>query len=178
MKKTLSFLAALVMGCTAAPMTVFAQDDVYSGYEMGDVTMDGIIDIDDADMILEYYVLCIAGILEDGEYTVDQMLVLETLGDYNNDNTVDAFDVCQIINDHIPLLVEYNRGDVNKDGNVDASDASAILAYYAEIQTSGYISEENTEVFKILGDYTQDKVTDAQDASAIIERYIFTQTNK
>ncbi len=39
MKKALSILAAIVMGCTAAPMTVFAEDSLYTDYMLGDVDL-------------------------------------------------------------------------------------------------------------------------------------------
>ena len=67
-----------------------------------------------------------------------------TLGDVNDDETIDASDASLVLAEYAKIQTGGNQtftenqtsaADVNNDGVVDASDASKILVYYAAIST-------------------------------------------
>ena len=68
----------------------------------------------------------------------------DTLGDINNDGSVDASDASLVLAEYAKVQTggnqtftesQTNAADVNKDDVIDASDASKILAYYAAVST-------------------------------------------
>ena len=63
-----------------------------------------------------------------------------TLGDVNNDNSVDARDASIVLMNYVLASAGFDislsdeqikASDVNEDGQIDARDASVILTYYA-----------------------------------------------
>ena len=60
MKKTklLAVLSAAMLGCCAMGGTAFAEEAEpvdYSKYQLGDITMDGVVDVEDAQLVLDCY---------------------------------------------------------------------------------------------------------------------------
>ncbi len=198
MKKTLSFLAALVMGCTAAPMTVFAEDDVYSGYEMGDVDLDGDVDAADAHIIRylddrhsndwEEFLNTIEENEDEswefGKFTNERKAAILALGDVNGDGIIDKVDADCILEQYTDFD-EYEVGDVSRDGVIDATDCADVLVYYAVWMTSPALeftnprfTDEVIASIEYLGDVSGDDCIDAMDAAEILRLYVDEQTQK
>ena len=65
MKKTklLAVLSAAMLGCCAMGGTAFAEEAEpvdYSKYQMGDINLDGVVDIEDAQLVQKYYTVTLA----------------------------------------------------------------------------------------------------------------------
>ncbi|MDE5935843.1 MAG: hypothetical protein K2G83_00330 [Ruminococcus sp.] len=68
-------------------------------------------------------------------------------------------------------LDDIAMGDLNRDGMVNAADASAVLAEYSLLSTSG--DSSFTEKQKLEADTNKDSVINAKDASNILEYYSY-----
>ncbi|MBR3269101.1 MAG: hypothetical protein IKI58_10335, partial [Oscillospiraceae bacterium] len=63
LRKLFAFLSAAVLGCCTLGGTAFAEETEpvdLSQYQMGDITMDGQVDLDDAQLALRTYVFMLA----------------------------------------------------------------------------------------------------------------------
>ncbi|MBQ8921362.1 MAG: hypothetical protein IJ060_04275 [Oscillospiraceae bacterium] len=110
-KKLLAVLSAAMLSCCALGGTAFAEETEpvdYSQYQLGDITMDGKIDIEDAQLALQIYTDLLAqrDIFASGYITKERL----ALGD------VDGID-------------EYICGTVSP---VSIEDAYLILCYYSD----------------------------------------------
>ncbi len=80
MKKTklLAVLSAAMLGCCAFGGTAFAEETEpvdYSQYQLGDITMDGVVDVEDAQVALQIYTdrLALIDVIAKGHYTEEQI---------------------------------------------------------------------------------------------------------
>ena len=80
MKKTklLAVLSAAMLGCCAMGGTAFAEETEpvdYSKYQLGDITMDGVVDVEDAQFMCQVYVQCLVAYdpVEEGWVTEQQI---------------------------------------------------------------------------------------------------------
>ncbi|MBR3269100.1 MAG: hypothetical protein IKI58_10330 [Oscillospiraceae bacterium] len=121
LRKLFAFLSAGVLGCCALGGTAFAEETEpvdLSQYQMGDINMDGQVDLDDAQLALRTYVFMLA-----------QKDVKECLG---------------VTEEQIKLadVISYST---EKNSYLDAADAQVILEYYtdqlSEKSTADTISE-------------------------------------
>ena len=108
MKKTKLFavLSAAMLGCCAMGGTAFAEETEpvdYSQYQLGDVTLDGVVDVDDAQYALQIYVDMLAchDVIAKGWYTEEQIALGNVDGEFSEgcDGSllpVDCVD-CQLI---------------------------------------------------------------------------------
>lgn len=114
MKKTVSFLSAILLGISAVPATVSAESTDSVVYEMGDVNHDGYVDAVDASLTLRYYTISVStpnGIpLDDPDCPQEILEMLQS-----------------------PYFEHINEnGDINGDGKIDVTDATTILRIYTE----------------------------------------------
>ena len=167
LKKLFAFLSAGVLCCCALGGTAFAEETEpvdLSQYQMGDINMDGVIDINDAQLALNVYKMMIAHAdpVQEGMLTEEQLAL----------GNVDGIE--SIIN--------------GKAAPVDRYDAYFILRYYTEtlshsisgITVDQFVAKkkEGWEDRRIvdpeqyeLGDMTMDGKIDLDDAQLALEVY-------
>ena len=106
LKKLFAFLSAGVLCCCALGGTAFAEETEpvdLSQYQMGDITMDGIVDLDDAQLALRTYVFMLA-----------QKDVKECLG----------------MTEEQIKLADVIRYSTEKNSYLEVTDAYVIMEYY------------------------------------------------
>ncbi len=86
-KKLLAILSAAMLGCCALGGTAFAEETEpvdYSQYQLGDITMDGEVDVDDAQYALTIYTQMLAchDVIAKGWYTEEQIALGNVDGKY------------------------------------------------------------------------------------------------
>lgn len=126
-----------------------------------DVNNDGVRDLDDFKLMIEYF----------------------NLRDDGGDISDEKFDLCVKCEDYVAdayyqFCFDY-RGDVNLDGQCDARDVSLMLTYYADeaCDTESKLSETEIRYIKALGDFNQDGIVNPVDASYILTYYAEQQNN-
>ena len=125
-KKLLAILSAAMLSCCALGGTAFAEETEpvdYSQYQLGDVTMDGVVDVEDAQYALQIYADMMVGqdYIAKGWYTEEQIAL----------GNVDG------------------KTYVTKEGflvSVDVEDVQLILMYYAD-KLSQKIGEQAAEEY-------------------------------
>ena len=128
MKKTklLAALSAAMLGCCAMGGTAFAEETEpvdYSKYQLGDVTLDGVVDVDDAQYALQICTDMMAcyDVIAKGWYTEEQIALGNVDGKYSDTG-------------YGPILP------------VDCDDVQLILMYYTD-KLSQKIGEQAAEEY-------------------------------
>lgn len=127
----------------------------------GDINEDGVVDMADADFILNgEYLRLIDSYAKPTEYTLVDGTVVHSGEEFLSYR--DSY-----INN------ESDLGDVNHDGSVDSVDVTMILEYFASIASDKYddYTEEEHENFLKYGDVFNDGVVDCLDASWVLSKY-------
>ena len=137
LKKLFAFLSAGVLCCCALGGTAFAEETEpvdLSQYQMGDITMDGIVDLDDAQLALKCYVHSLAG--KELLIPYEQQLLGCIRGYVQTERVVDENDQVLFINQII----------------IDVTDAQEILDYYVatlakstELTLEEYVAQDEVE---------------------------------
>ncbi len=125
LRKLFAFLSAGVLCCCALGGTAFAEETEpvdLSQYQMGDITMDGIVDLDDAQLALKTYVFMLA-----------QKDVKECLG----------------VTEEQIKLADVIRYSTEKNSHLDVADAMVILEYYTDQLSGKYTVESITEYIQV-----------------------------
>ena len=155
-KKLLSVaLAVTMLGTSSAIFTANAEET--ASYKLGDVNLDGKIDINDLNKLQDY-------IFDDFKPTADNTAVFARVADINGDGAVDEKDVDEFVDSLI--YADKSFGDVNKDGTLSVLDATYIQKYLVG----------NTEEFSfsqiLSGDYNKDSSISVLDATAIQKQLV------
>lgn len=155
-KKLLSVaLAVSMLGTSSAMLTANAEET--TSYKLGDINLDGKIDINDLNKLQDY-------IFGDFKPTADNIVVFARVADINRDGAVDENDVDEFVDS---LIYSDNHfGDVDNDWTLSVTDATYIQKYLVG----------NTEEFtfrQILnGDYNKDNAISIVDATAIQKQLV------
>jgi len=161
MKKSLklfvSLLSSVILAVSSLPVCSFAEE-----YLTGDVNCDGIINSEDAQLILEYYAKNNTGKLYEMDSTDIENIV--KYGDVNGDGEINASDAAQV------YVIEEKNADINGDGIVNSDDLYLILDYYTKISGGKVDNLTDTDIENVLkhGDLNGDGDIDASDGSALI----------
>ncbi|MBQ8921357.1 MAG: hypothetical protein IJ060_04250 [Oscillospiraceae bacterium] len=116
-KKILAILGAAMCSCCAVGGAAFAEETEpvdYSQYQLGDITMDGIVDVDDAQLALQCYTLSLAELPQHIPY--EQQLL----------GCVKGYTRTYVIEDENGTIVRRNPYVA------DLLDSTMILVYYAD----------------------------------------------
>lgn len=117
-------------------------------YQVGDVNLDGTIDVDDLSLLQNVF------------NKVDTFnLVQINLCDINNDNTFDNTDI-NVLRSKVSNVKKYKTGDTNMDGRIEAADVS-IIENYVLSKTTLTIDQMT------LADYNNDGKIDNTDANSL-----------
>ena len=148
-------LAVSMLGTSSAIFTASAKET--TSYKLGDVNLDGKIDINDLNKLQDY-------IFDDFKPTADNTAVFAKVADINRDGAVDEKDVDEFVDS---LIYSDNHfGDVDNDWTLSVTDATYIQKYLVG----------NTEEFtfrQILnGDYNKDNAISIVDATAIQKQLV------
>ncbi len=125
LRKLFAFLSAGVLCCCALGGTAFAEETEpvdLSQYQMGDINMDGQVDLDDAQLALRTYVFMLA-----------QKDVKECLG----------------VTEEQIKLADVIRYSTEKNSYLDVADAKVILEYYTDQLSGKYTVESITEYIQV-----------------------------
>lgn len=155
-KKLLSVaLAVSMLGTSSAIFTASAKET--TNYKLGDVNLDGKIDINDLNKLQDY-------IFGDFKPSVNNTAVFARVADINVDGVVDEKDVDEFVDSYI--YADNNFGDVNKDETLSVADATYIQKYLVG----------NTEEFDfsqtLSADYNKDNAISIVDATAIQKQLV------
>ena len=146
------------------------------GFYVTDVNKDGKFDINDPQLILQYFADISTGRVS---LTDEQIAFIVENCNYSGEHQVDSLDASILVSRlRTVLRTSYKIGDTNLDGAVDAIDASNVLTLYAKSQTGGLDSDQPDEYtyVRMLGDMNDDGKADALDASLILSSYASAQT--
>lgn len=155
-KKLLSVaLAVTMLGTGSAMLTANAEET--TSYKLGDVNLDGKIDINDLNKLQDY-------IFGDFKPSVSNTAVFARVADINVDGAVDEKDVDEFIDSYI--YADNNFGDVDKDGMLSVTDATYIQKYLV-----GNTKDFDFSQF-LNGDYNKDNSISVVDATAIQKQLV------
>lgn len=165
-KKLTALLAAGMLAVCAVPMGTSAE------ILKGDVNQNGVVDSDDAYLMMRFLDNFDGNIEISDEETQHYV----TYCDMNDDNFFYWDDLYLIGEMYSDITVNTEIGDVNHDGRIDAIDASLVLDYYAELSIGHYDSytEAQHENFNKYGNVINRpgfEWVDCADAAAILETY-------
>ena len=121
---------------------------------IGDVSRDGKITQDDADVLYDH--ISETNLL-DGEQSY--------LADIFEDGKVNGKDYIRLLEILNGTYKRYEMGDVNRDGKLTQEDADDIMKYY-----TGKISFDDEQ--KILGDVDGDEKINARDAKLVLQQIV------
>lgn len=155
-KKLLSVaLAVSMLGTSSAMLTANAEET--TSYKLGDVNLDGKIDINDLNKLQDY-------IFGDFKPTADNTAVFARVADINRDGTVDENDVDEFVDS---LIYSDNYfGDVDNDWSLSVTDATYIQKYLVG-------DTEDLSFRQILnGDYNKDNSISVVDATEIQKQLV------
>ena len=155
-KKLLSVaLAVTMLGTSSAMLTANAEET--ASYKLGDVNLDGKIDIDDLNKLQDY-------IFGDFKPTADNTTVFARVADINVDGAVDENDVDEFVDS---LIYSDNYfGDVDNDQSLSVADATYIQKYLVG-------DTEDLSFRQILnGDYNKDNAISVVDATEIQKQLV------
>lgn len=155
-KKLISVaLAVTMLGTSSAIFTANAEET--TSYKLGDVTLDGKIDINDLNKLQDY-------IFGDFKPTADNTAVFARVADINRDGAVDENDVDEFV-DSLIYSDKY-FGDVDNDWSLSVTDATYIQKYLVG-------DTEDLSFRQILnGDYNKDNSISVVDATAIQKQLV------
>lgn len=150
-KKLISVaLAVTMLGTSSAIFTANAEET--TSYKLGDVTLDGKIDINDLNKLQDY-------IFGDFKPTADNTAVFARVADINCDGAVDEKDVDEFVDS---LIYSDNYfGDVDNNWSLTIEDATYIQKYIV-----GY-TEEFSLTQLLNGDYNKDNSISVADVTKI-----------
>ena len=157
-KKLLSVaLAVSMLGTSSAMLTANAEET--TSYKLGDVNLDGKIDINDLNKLQDY-------IFGDFKPTADNTAVFARVADINRDGAVDENDVDEFVDS---LIYSDNYfGDVDNDWTLSVTDATYIQKYLVG-------DTEDLSFRQILnGDYNKDNSISVVDATEIQKQLVGT----
>lgn len=155
-KKLLSVaLAVSMLGTSSAMLTANAEGT--TSYKLGDVNLDGKIDINDLNKLQDY-------IFGDFKPTADNTAVFARVADINRDGAVDENDVDEFVDS---LIYSDNYfGDVDNDWSLTVTDATYIQKYLVG-------DTEDLSFRQILnGDYNKDNSISVVDATEIQKQLV------
>ena len=155
-KKLLSVaLAVTMLGTSSAMLTANAEET--ASYKLGDVNLDGKIDIDDLNKLQDY-------IFGDFKPSVSNTAVFARVADINVDGAVDEKDVDEFVDS---LIYSDNYfGDVDNDQSLSVADATYIQKYLVG-------DTEDLSFRQILnGDYNKDNAISVVDATEIQKQLV------
>ena len=155
-KKLLSVaLAVSMLGTSSAIFTANAEET--TNYKLGDVNLDGKIDINDLNKLQDY-------IFGDFKPTADNTAVFARVADINRDGAVDENDVDEFVDS---LIYSDNYfGDVDNDWSLTVTDATYIQKYLVG-------DTEDLSFRQILnGDYNKDNSISVVDATEIQKQLV------
>ena len=155
-KKLLSVaLAVSMLGTSSAMLTANAEET--TSYKLGDVNLDGKIDINDLNKLRDY-------IFGDFKPTADNTAVFARVADINRDGAVDENDVDEFVDS---LIYSDNYfGDVDNDWSLSVTDATYIQKYLVG-------DTEDLSFRQILnGDYNKDNSISVVDATEIQKQLV------
>lgn len=155
-KKLLSVaLAVSMLGTSSAMLTANAEET--TSYKLGDVNLDGKIDINDLNKLQDY-------IFGDFKPTADNTAVFARVADINRDGAVDENDVDEFVDS---LIYSDNYfGDVDNDWSLSVTDATYIQKYLVG-------DTEDLSFRQILnGDYNKDNSISVVDATEIQKQLV------
>lgn len=150
-KKLISVaLAVTMLGTSSAIFTANAEET--TSYKLGDVNLDGKIDINDLNKLQDY-------IFGDFKPTADNTAVFARVADINRDGAVDEKDVDEFVDS---LIYSDNYfGDVDNNWSLTIEDATYIQKYIV-----GY-TEEFSLTQLLNGDYNKDNSISVADVTKI-----------
>lgn len=148
-------LAVSMLGTSSAIFTASAKET--TSYKLGDVNLDGKIDINDLNKLQDY-------LYDNYKPTADNTAVFAKVADINRDGAVDEKDVDEFVDS---LIYSDNHfGDVDNDWTLSVTDATYIQKYLVG----------NTEEFSfrqfLNGDYNKDNAISIVDATAIQKQLV------
>lgn len=158
-----------------------------------DFNLDGVFDLNDAQIILSFYVANVTGNVDNfvaGEFEdyygnpTGSQEIYDFISEFGNvDGVDDAIYGNDVDASDASFLIHYYymnglKGDVDFDGKVDSSDASTILLYYTLAQTDNYDNDLDYFIITCVGDMDGDGKIDASDSSKILSSYVESQTSK
>lgn len=148
-------LAVSMLGTSSAMLTANAEET--TSYKLGDVNLDGKIDINDLNKLQDY-------IFGDFKPTADNTAVFARVADINRDGAVDENDVDEFVDS---LIYSDNYfGDVDNDWSLSVTDATYIQKYLVG-------DTEDLSFRQILnGDYNKDNSISVIDATEIQKQLI------
>lgn len=155
-KKLLSVaLAVSMLGTSSAMLTANAEET--TSYKLGDVNLDGKIDINDLNKLQDY-------IFGDFKPSVSNTAVFARVADINRDGAVDEKDVDEFVDS---LIYSDNYfGDVDNDWSLTVTDATYIQKYLVG-------DTEDLSFRQILnGDYNKDNAISVVDATEIQKQLV------
>lgn len=155
-KKLLSVaLAVSMLGTSSAMFTANAKET--TSYKLGDVNLDGKIDINDLNKLQDY-------LYDNYKPSADNTAVFARVADINRDGAVNEKDVDEFVDSLI--YADKSFGDVNKDETLSVADATYIQKYLVG----------NTEEFDfsqtLSADYNKDNAISIVDATAIQKQLV------
>lgn len=155
-KKLLSVaLAVSMLGTSSAILTASAKET--TSYKLGDVNLDGKIDINDLNKLQDY-------LYDNYKPSADNTAVFARVADINRDGAVDEKDVDEFVDS---LIYSDNYfGDVNNDWTLSVTDATYIQKYLV-----GDTEEFSVRQF-LNGDYNKDNSISVLDATAIQKQLV------
>lgn len=155
-KKLLSVaLAVTMLGTSSAIFTANAEET--TSYKLGDVNLDGKIDINDLNKLQDY-------IFGDFKPSVNNTAVFARVADINRDGAVDEKDVDEFV-DSLIYSDKY-FGDVDNNWSLTVADATYIQKYLVG-------DTEDLSFRQILnGDYNKDNAISVVDATEIQKQLV------
>lgn len=155
-KKLLSVaLAVTMLGTSSAIFTANAEET--TSYKLGDLNLDGKIDINDLNKLQDY-------IFDDFKPTADNTAVFARVADINVDGAVDEKDVDEFV-DSLIYSDKY-FGDVDNNWSLTVADATYIQKYLVG-------DTEDLSFRQILnGDYNKDNAISIIDATEIQKQLV------
>lgn len=155
-KKLLSVaLAVSMLGTSSAMFTANAKET--TSYKLGDVNLDGKIDINDLNKLQDY-------LYDNYKPSADNTAVFARVADINRDGAVNEKDVDEFVDSLI--YADKSFGDVNKDETLSVADATYIQKYLV-----GDTEELSFRQF-LNGDYNKDNAISIVDATAIQKQLV------
>lgn len=177
-KKIFAAMCAAILGCCASAGTASAAENApvdYSKYQLGDITMDGIVGIEDAQLALQTYVFEMACV--DSGIPYEQQLL----------GCVKGFTIIE--------SREYPAENKKTEKNqvINALDAQVILMYYVDalakqtdlsfeawVNSNAHLQQVFADDYEIASRNTKQPVytTDPETGESVIAYYLYVYPQK
>lgn len=175
MKKSLSLLSAILMACTAIPMSTAA---VSSDYDMN---LDGVVNSADAFALAVYVNPQINEVYSsEGEtyidFTDEMAAYIAENGDYNGDGVVDSLDSSMLSDDIFNENYDNLSLDFDCNGSITVDDANILVKYYGAVQTGmlettdKFTAEQRAQI-EAYGDIDGNTRIESADSSLFLMNY-------